>query len=123
MITFQIVLTTTQIATLRAIQEQNDFMNEFGLAPGDFTKIKEVAGAAAESAYVAIGNHLSHYVTSARALIREGLVRWDKKTGHVITEKGRLTLRLIEMDIEETSQQLKALTRPRVVKQLKKGTK
>ena len=123
MITFQIVLTTTQIATLRAIQEQNDFLNEHGLAPGEFVKLKSVAGSAAESAYMAIGRELSTYVTSSRALIREGLVRWEKNSGHIVTEKGRLTLRLIEMDIEETSRQLKALTRPRPVKQLKRGAK
>jgi uncharacterized protein involved in tellurium resistance len=123
MITFQIVLTTSQIATLRGIQEQNDFLNEHGLAPGDFTKLKTVAGSAAEQEYMSIGRDLSHYVTSARALMREGLVKWDKQNGHVVTEKGRLTLRLIEMDIEETSRQLKALTRPRPVKQIKRGSK
>jgi hypothetical protein len=122
MITFQIVLTTTQIATLRAIQEQNDYLNEYGLGPGEFTELRK-HGTAAESGYMSIGRDLSTYVTSARALIREGLVQWSKNNGHVVTEKGRLALRLIEMDIEETSRQLRALTRPRSIKQLKKGSK
>jgi hypothetical protein len=115
MITFQIVLTTTQIATLKAIQMQNDFLQKHGLEPGNFTDLKSKAGSRAETEYMAIGRELSHYVTSARALIREGLVRWSQQHGHVVTEKGRLTLRLIEMDIEETRQQLRELTQPRAL--------
>jgi hypothetical protein len=120
MITFQIVLTTSQIAVLQAIQQQNAVLDRYGLHSGEFTKLRE-KGQEAEEEYMEISRNISgHFITSARALMREGLVHWSKKEGHFITEKGILTLRLIEMDIEEMRTSLKDVKRLRPAKVLKK---
>ena len=117
MITFQIVLTTVQIATLQCIQQQNDLLDKHGLKPGEFTKLRSKAGPDIEDEYIRIGDMVgSHYITSSRSLQREGLIRWDKVNGAVLTEKGLLTLRLIEMDVEQMRNQLSSVKRLKSVK-------
>ena len=121
MITFQIVLTTNQIATLQHIQQANAFLDKYGLKPGEFTKLREVAGPDAENEYISMGfSTATHFIASSRALMREGLVQWAEKRGHFITEKGLLTLRLIEMDIEDMRANLKDVKRLRPAKRLPK---
>lgn len=125
MITFQIVLTSTQIHVLQTIQRENDFLNSIGLKRGEVGKIVEKLNREQFDEYKEIRSDAhSYYVTAGRALSREGLVVWHKDAGPVVTEKGRLVLQLIEMDLDQTKQQIEALTRPKLVAgRVKRGGK
>lgn len=98
MISFEIKLTPHQIAVLKAVQVFTDCEN-----PGRD-----------ETPYL----RFSQFITTSRVLEGERLIvhhpapkgsRDDTFRSHRITDKGRLVLRLIEMEVRDAAEELKTL--------------
>lgn len=111
MITFQLVLTGNQIRTLREIVANTDFLATLGLAPNEWQRVKSVGGEEAEKAWFALGRN-NLFITGVRGLIREGLVRHLEGGGYVVTDKGKLALQLIELDIADFHKEVKPKEAP-----------
>jgi hypothetical protein len=110
MILFEIKLTAPQIDMLRVFKDMSDAYAEAGLQPWERPK----EGTRADDAHSEVYNGISsrHFSASTPVLKREGLIGHSTKPHPhwFITEKGRLVLRVVELDVEDFQKAISTTT-------------
>lgn len=113
MINFELKLSLNQIHALRTIKEQNDFLLAKGIPVS--MHADEKLSTRDRVTYRELGVVNGWFVSSGNSLIREGLAGHTSEMGWHVTEKGRLVLQLIEMEVSDFHKQMQ----PRKLKQVK----